>query len=367
MTISKVIMIIMSVFFVLGALDRLFGNRFGLGAEFEKAFGLMGPTALSVLGLLMLAPVLSKALSYVVAPVFGLIGADTGMFPGMLMSSEISYPLAAEMAQDARIALFGGIIVGSAMGAPISFSIPLACSLIRREDYRYLAAGILSGYILDPVACLVGGLIMGLPFVVIIINLIPVIVIAAILVCGLLFAPEGTIKVFQWFSKLLMAVITVGLAAGAVEAMTGFVIIPGMNPASDGFKTVGTIILSIGGSLPLLYVLRRVLDKPLGRLAKAIGVNEITTLSAVIGLTSIVPGYSSYKDMNGRGKVLFSALTASGIPMLGCHLGFTASVDTDMILPMLITRVIAGCFAVFSAMVFSKRLLTPEELNAVSA
>jgi hypothetical protein len=29
----------MSIFFVLGALDRLLGNKFGLGGEFERAFG----------------------------------------------------------------------------------------------------------------------------------------------------------------------------------------------------------------------------------------------------------------------------------------------------------------------------------------
>lgn len=44
MGISKIIMIIMAVFFVLGALDRLLGNKLGMGGEFERAFGLMGPS-----------------------------------------------------------------------------------------------------------------------------------------------------------------------------------------------------------------------------------------------------------------------------------------------------------------------------------
>ena len=48
MIISKFIMVLMSVFFVLGALDRLIGNKFGLGKEFERAFGLMGTTTLSL-------------------------------------------------------------------------------------------------------------------------------------------------------------------------------------------------------------------------------------------------------------------------------------------------------------------------------
>ena len=92
MIITKVITILMAVFFVLGAIDRLIGNRFGLGKEFERGFMIIGPMTLSILGLLMLAPVLAEFLQKLISPVFGLIGVDTDMFPGMLMSSEISYP-----------------------------------------------------------------------------------------------------------------------------------------------------------------------------------------------------------------------------------------------------------------------------------
>ena len=358
-------MILMSVFFVLGALDRLIGNKFGLGKEFERAFGLMGPTTLSLVGLLVLGPVLAGILQKVIAPVFGLIGADTGMFPGMLMSSEISYPLAVEMASNQQLASFGGIIVGSMMGGVISFIIPVACGLIRKQDYRYFAAGILAGYIFDPVACFVGGLIMGLSPLVILVNLIPVIIVALILVVGLALIPETIIKIFRAFSKLLMAIVTVGLAAAAVEAMTGLVVIPGMNPISASFKTVGMIILTIGGSLPLLYVLGKLLARPIKSFAALLGINEICSLNLLVGLTSIVPGYSSYDKMNGRGKIIFSALTASAIPMLGAHLGFTSSVDPGMIMPMLLSRCCAGIFAVLSALFFSRRIFSKEELEAV--
>lgn len=353
----------MTIFFILGALDRLIGNKFGLGGEFERAFGLMGPTALSVIGLIVLAPVLAGFLQEIIAPVFRLIGADTGMFPGMLMSSEISYPLAAEMASSQQMAAFSGIIVGSVMGAPISFSIPVACGLIRKQDYRFFASGILAGYIFNPIASFIGGLSMGLSPKVILVNLIPVIIMAIILIIGLALKPEIMIKIFRVFSKLLMAIITLGLAVAAVEAMTGLVIIPGMNPISTGFMTVGTIILSIGGSLPLLFILGKLLARPLKRFAGLLGINEISSLNILVGLTSIVPGYSSYEKMNGKGKILFSALTASAIPMLGCHLGFTASVDAGMILPMLLSRCCAGVFAVLSASFFSKRLFSKEELK----
>lgn len=362
MSVSKVIMIIMAVFFVLGALDRLFGNRFGLGGEFERAFGLMGPTALSCVGLMSIAPVLAALFGGGVRALFSLFGADAAMFPGIIMSCDIGYPLAAELAEDQNLALFGGLIVGSVMGNAISFAIPVACGLIRREDHRPFAIGILAGYIFDPVACFIGGLAMGLPALTLLKNLIPVIIVAAVVVCGLLLAPNGTIRAFRVFAKLLLAVITVGLAGAAVEAMTGFVVIPGMRPISEGFKTVGTIALSLAGSLPLLYLLRKALNTPLRKLGERTGINDVGVLSTVIGLTSLVPGYSAYKDMNVKGRVFFAAFSASAGSMLGCHLGFTSSVDQAIVLPMLLAKCCAGVFAMVSASFFARRVFSAEEL-----
>lgn len=365
MGISKIIMIIMAVFFVLGALDRLFGNKLGMGGEFERAFGLMGPTALSAVGFMVLAPVIANLLDGVLRPVFDLIGADTGMFPGILLSCEVAYPLAAELATDSEVALFGGLIVGSVMGFIIGFTIPVACGLIRKEDYRTFSTGILAAYIVDPIACFIGGLAMGLPALTVLVNLIPVIIISVIIILGLIFAPNGTIKVFRVFAKFLLAVITVGLSAAAVEAMTGFVIIPGMNPISDGFKTIGTIVLSLGGSLPLLFVLRKVLKKPLEKLGRVLGINDITALSIIIAITSLVPGYSQFAEMNPKGKVVFAAFSASAGCMLGCHIGFTSSVDQSIVMPMLLAKIISGVLAVISALFFARRIFNREELETI--
>lgn len=356
-------MAVMAVFFTLGAIDRVIGNRFGLGAEFERAFSLMGPTALSSVGLIVLAPMLAGVLRPVLGPVFALVGADAGVFPGMLMSSEISYPLAAAMTESEDIARFSGLIVGAVIGAGISFSIPLACGLIRKEDQRYFSAGVLSGWVLDPLACFIGGLAMGLPALTVLRCLIPVIIVCAAMAVFLVLAPEICMRLFRYFSRLLMAVISLGLVCGAVEAMTGLVMLPGLTPISEGFKTVGTIALSIGGSLPLLLVLRRLLKRPLERLAQLLRVSGVSVLSMMIGLTSIVPGYSSYGEMNGRGKVLFAALTSSALPMLGCHLGVTAAAATELVLPMLLAKCCSGIFAVISAQFFARKIFTPAELG----
>ena len=58
----------MAAFAVLGAIDRILGNRFGLGQSFEEGILAMGSLALAMLGIITLAPVLSGLLQPVVVP-----------------------------------------------------------------------------------------------------------------------------------------------------------------------------------------------------------------------------------------------------------------------------------------------------------
>lgn len=50
------ITIVVLIFSFIGAVDFVFGNKFGIGKEFEKAFSLFGAMALSMLGMIVLAP-----------------------------------------------------------------------------------------------------------------------------------------------------------------------------------------------------------------------------------------------------------------------------------------------------------------------
>ena len=57
----------------LGAVDRIIGNRFGLGEKFEEGIIAMGSLALSMIGIICLAPVLAGLLRPVVVPLLSLI------------------------------------------------------------------------------------------------------------------------------------------------------------------------------------------------------------------------------------------------------------------------------------------------------
>lgn len=361
MIISKIIMIILAVFFVVGLADRLLGNRFGFGAEIERGFSLMGIMGLTAVGLICLAPVVARVLLPVVTPLYSLIGADPGLLPGPLFGPDISTPIAIEMADENDWALFSGLIVGCVMGNAVSFAIPVATGIISKENRKYLTVGVLCGFILDPAACFIGGLMLGLDPLGILVNLIPVIVVAVIIVLGLFLFPDGTMKAFQIFAKLLMTVISIGLAAAAVESMTGFTVIRGMNPIGNAFKTIGTITLSIGGSLPLLLALRRLLKKPLASLEKVLKINGTAVLDMILAFSTVVPGFSDFDKMDPRGRASFAAFTASASNAFGVCLGMTAAYASHMLLPMLATKLLAGVFAMLMLKYFYPRLIKEEE------
>lgn len=59
---------------VLGGVDRIAGNRFGFGKRFEEGFMLLGPTALSMSGIICLTPLLSRFLRFALVPIWNFLG-----------------------------------------------------------------------------------------------------------------------------------------------------------------------------------------------------------------------------------------------------------------------------------------------------
>ena len=86
MSFHEILIAIMAAFAVLGALDRILGNHWGLGKEFENGILAMGSLALAMVGVVTLAPVLANLLRPVVVPVFRWLGADPAMFAGSILA-----------------------------------------------------------------------------------------------------------------------------------------------------------------------------------------------------------------------------------------------------------------------------------------
>ena len=346
----------MVLFMALGAVDRIIGNRFGLGEKFEEGIIAMGSLALSMIGIICLAPVLAGLLRPVVVPLYSFLGADPAMFAGTILANDMGgAPRAKELALTPEAGQFGGLIVGSMLGPTVVFTIPVALGIIRPEDQEFLARGVLAGVITIPIGGLVGGLAAGFPLMMVLKNLIPIVLIAVLIALGLAFIPNGMVKGFQVFGRFVIIVITVGLAAAIVEALTGITLIPGMNPIEEGYATVGGIAIVLAGAFPLVFVITKVFRKPLMRLGHLLGMNDIAAAGLVATLANNIPMFQMMGDMDRRGKIINVAFAVSAAFVFGDHLGFTAGFDAAMIFPMIVGKLVGGVTAVAAAMLLTRK------------
>ena len=352
----NIIIWIMAVFAGIGALDRILGNRFGLGHAFEEGILAMGSLALAMVGIIALSPVLANLLSPVIVPIFSLLGADPAMFAGTILACDMGGgSLALELAGSRDAAMLGGVITGSMLGATIVFTIPVALGILQPDDRPALAKGILCGIVTIPVGILVSGLVAGFPGIMVLKNLIPIVLIAGLIILGLWKAERAMIRGFTIFGKGITALITLGLVAAIIQALTGVAVIPGMAPIAEGLEVVGAIAIVLAGAFPLVYALTKVLEKPLMKAGKLLGINDTAAAGLIASLANSIATFGMVKDMDSRGKVANIAFAVSAAFVFGDHLGFTAGFAPEMLLPMILGKLAGGITAVAVAMLLTRK------------
>lgn len=356
MSAHEIIIWIMALFAVLGALDRIIGNKFGLGKEFEEGILAMGSLAIAMIGIITLAPVLAAVLKPVIVPVYEFLGADPAMFAGTILACDMGGgALAQELTADPQAAALGGVLAGSMLGATIVFTIPVAMGILRPEDRPAMAKGILCGIVTIPVGVLVGGLVAGFPVGMVLRNLIPIVLIAVLIALGLWKAEKWMVKGFAIFGKLIIALITVGLGAAIVQELTGFAIIPGMAPIEEGFLTVGAIAIVLAGAFPLVFVLTKLLKRPLLALGRLLGINDTAAAGLIASLANSIATFSLVKDMDNRGKVVNIAFAVSAAFVFGDHLGFTAGFAPELLPAMIAGKLAGGVSAIAVALLLTRK------------
>lgn len=373
LSINSVIILIMMIFMLVGAVDKIRGNKHGYGEQFEEGFNAMGPLAIAMAGVVAAAPVLAIILKPIIVPIYNLLGADASMFATTLLACDMGgQPLAMELAANETIGNFSGLILGTMMGPTIVFTIPVALSIIKKEDRPYLGAGILAGMITIPIGCIVGGLVMNLtPYKIDIItilrNLIPVIIIAALIVVGLWFIPGKMISGFNKFGTGVTVVITFFTAVAVFEYQTGIKLplfnimveenANGVIPLEDGLLTCGKISIVLIGAFPMVLWITRTFGKALNAVGQKFGMDENSSAGLVANLANNIAMFNIMDKMNPKGKLLNVAFAVSAAFVFGDHLGFTAGVNPDMIFPVVVGKLVAGITALILANVLSPKLL----------
>ncbi len=385
LTVNSIIVTIMTIFMLIGAVDKIRGNKLGYGEQFDEGFNAMGPLAIAMAGVVAAAPVLSILLKPFIAPIYTIFGADPAMFATTLLACDMGgYPLAMQLAADETIGNFSGLILGSMMGPTIVFTIPVALSIIKKEDRPYLAAGVLAGLITLPLGCIAGGLVMNItPYKIslirILINLIPVMIVAGLIVLGLWFKPSAMINGFNRFGTGVTIIITIFTGIAIFQYLTGIrfplfdiMVDPDKNGGvvglESGLLVCGQIAIVLAGAFPMVLWITNTFGGALERIGKVLGMNDKGSAGMVANLANNIAMFNILHEMNPKAKLLNVAFAVSAAFVFGDHLGFTAGNNPDMIFPVVVGKLVAGVSALILANALAPKLLSKiEEGNSEKA
>lgn len=344
------------IFSVLGALDRIFGNRFGIGKEFEKAFMLLGAMALSMIGMIVISPFVADVMKPVSGFLSAILNIDPSIIPAALFANDMGgASLATEMATNEKTGLYNALVVSSMMGCTISFTIPFSLGVVNKEQHKELLLGLLCGIVTVPIGCLVSGIICKMPLDALLLNLMPLVMFSGIIAFGLILFPDLCVRIFKGFGIVITAIITIGLSLGIIRFLTGFEVVKGLATIEEGAAICVNAAIVLSGSFPLMYALSKLLAKPLNAIGRLIGVNENSIVGLVSTLASSATSFGMMDKMDKKGVVLNSALSVSGAFILGSHLAFTMAFDSTYVLPVIFGKVISGVFAILLAnVIFNK-------------
>lgn len=374
-SINSAIMILMMVFCVIGGIDKVRGNKHGYGAKFDEAFAALKPLALTMFGVITFVPILKILLEPIITPIYTFFGASPAMFAGTIFPVDSgAYPLAMQLAGDnAAIGGFSGVVLGGTLGCLFIGTIPICMSMLDKKDYDCFAMAVLVAVITIPIGAILAGLCMNLSgnpirFHEIIINLIPTIIVSALVALGLALRPRQVMRAFCNLGKAMQVILNMCIVIAAVQAVTGLripllrlMVEPstegGISPLVDSFIVVGNIAIVLAGAFPLVLWISRFFKKPIQKLSNALGMNEAGGTALIASLASIFPALDLIPKINKKGKLLVLTFCISGSFVFGDHLAFTAGVDQSMVLPLIVSKLGAGITAMLLANVLAPRLM----------
>lgn len=354
MILNQILMYIMALGVVLGGLDRICGNRFGLGAKFEEGFLLMGPIALSMAGIVCLTPAIGSLSGLCLSPLLGRLGIDPAICGGILPVDAGGYQLAMELAADAQMGQYAGVIVAATFGCCLTFVIPVGMGALREEHRQDFAMGLLVGLITLPAALMIGGLLCGISIGTLLYQSLPVLLLSAVLLTGILKNRDRMLRGFELFAGIIRVLSTLGLMVSAVRYLTGWDIPIATAPLEEALETVGAIAIVLLGCLPMAELLKRALKRPVEWVGRKTGMNASSSAAMLIGIIIAMPALTMLKDMDKRGRVVNGALMVCGASAFSAHLGFVLGVAPETVGPMLAAKLAGAVLAAVAALIVTK-------------
>ena len=349
----QVINYIMVAMAIIAAFDRIIGNKLGLGAELERGINMIATLTVTMAGLLVVTPYISHLLSGVADS--GFLFFDFSVIPSLLIGNDMGGAhLALALAESEAMGYYNGLILASMLGCTVAFTIPFLLGSTNKRHHKNIILGILCGIVTVPFGCLVGGFIAGVPFVDMLLCLVPTLILSSLIAVGILKFENITVKIFLIFGWMIKAVVTFGFIVGVIEFLVGYEVLPYMSSFSEVFDIIINIVCVMAGAFPLLFVLRKIFIKPFSALGRFLGINSTSASGLFFTMGNSVTTFEAVDSMDERGLILNSAFAVSASFAFIDHLAFTLSFKADYLPAVIAAKLSGGILAVVFACFYLK-------------
>lgn len=349
------ITIVVLIFSFLAIADKLFGDRFGLGKELENAFHIFCPMMLSMLGMLIISPALGHWLMPVFEGFYNVFGIDPSVIPASLFANDMGgQALSHAICKSEAVGNFNAYVVSSMLGCVISFTIPFSIGIVKKHQHRDLFFGTLCGIATVPVGCFVAGLMCGLDILTLLLTLLPLILFALVIGTFLILFPNGCIKAFTIFGHIIRAIALAGLACAIFTFLTKIPVVPYFDTMENASAICVNACITLSGTMPLMYIVSKLLHKPMTRLGSSIGIDGISAIGFLSSLVTNATTFGVMDRMNKKGVVLNAAFSVSASYVFGSHLAFTMAFDSRYVAPVIVGKLLSGVAAVVLATLIYK-------------
>ncbi|GAB6169182.1 ethanolamine utilization protein EutH [Clostridium carnis] len=353
---EKIVLYTVGVFFIFGVLDYILGNKFKLGEYFEEGIKSMGALGLSMIGILSITPLISDFILKYFVPFTIKVGIDPSIISSSFIAIDMgAFNIANNISQSKELIYFSGVLIASILGCTISFTLPLALGIINKKHFPLLCKGILCGVITLPVGLFIGGIMLKIPLSMIIINLAPIIILAIAISIGLYISIDKVITIFTWGGKFIVTIGFIGLGVQGFTSITGIVLVENLLPIEEALTTVGKIAIFLGGAYVMLEIIKKLLNSKLEKIRDKVGINS-SSIAALIGsLASAIIIFSTFDELDDKGKVVCSAFSVAGAYVLGGQLGYVATEAKEIVVIYIIVKLLCGIFAVLLALFIMRK------------
>lgn len=332
-----------AVFFVVGGIDYLYNNRFGMGEAFEKGFHAIGQLMILMAGFIILAPVMAQVVAPALEPIAEKIGCDPSVFAGIFFGSDGGGAvLAQQMARSPEAGLYNGLIVGSFMGVSMVCTIPIVLLNVKKQYQKAATNGMMIGLLTVPLGCVLGGWFGGFSMQIILANTWPTALFICVLLVLFLARPSLILRFFCLLSIAVRGISIFGLGLAFFQESTGIVLFRGFTPLVEVFPVICNIGLSLAGILSFMALLQKLFYPLLKKISQHLNISEQAVLGPLLSLANSIPVMMELSEMDEKGCIINVAFMTSACFAVGDHLAFAMQFSPATAVALMVAKLLAG-------------------------